>query len=156
PTATTSSPGSAPARCEGGARGVRLLPPSPGRALEGEGRRRRRRGGVTKHEIKSDRCAGETFASLQHALKRCCFTLCHPTPARKSAPTLPFQAGLSHMSEQAEKEGIVPACTLDFLPDREGRRVGAQDVECEPADRCQIFRTIVLSGPAAIFVEEDI
>src|SRR5262245_29898496 len=58
-----------------------------------------------------------------------------PTPARRRrfappcSPTLPFRAGLSHMTEHAEKEGIVPAGSLDFLTHGERSWVSTEDVE---------------------------
>src|SRR5207247_8958639 len=45
----------------------------------------------------------------------------------------PLWAGLSHMVQKLDEKGIVPPCTLDFSAHRSGARVGAEDVEDEPA-----------------------
>src|ERR1700748_3681327 len=39
-----------------------------------------------------------------------------PSPSPPSLPSrpAPFRAGLLHMSEEGQKEGVVPACAFDF------------------------------------------
>lgn len=60
------------------------------------------------------------------------------------------------MTEHAEKEGIVPAGSLDFLTHGERSWMSTEDVEGEPAKDGQVFWSIVLSGAAAILVEDDV
>src|SRR5262249_52071673 len=56
--------------------------------LEGEGRRRRRRGGVTKHDTTPHQ---SPLSRFRHAVERCCFNVLVTPPRRaKSAPTLPL------------------------------------------------------------------
>src|SRR2546421_333375 len=68
----------------------------------------------------------------------------------------PFLAGLSHMTEHAEEEGVVPAGTLDFAPDRGVVRVSSQDVEGEPAQGGKVLGSIVLSGTIVVLGELNV
>src|SRR6266581_9636236 len=56
--------------------------------------------------------------------------------------TLPWRAGLSHMVQKLDEKGIVPPSTLDFSAHRSGARVGAEDVEDEPAQDGQVLRGV--------------
>src|SRR5438046_9340629 len=60
------------------------------------------------------------------------------------------------MAEGSQEEGIVPAGTLDFTPDRGAIGVGPQDIEGEPAQDGKIFRGIVLTGAVGVLGEMDV
>lgn len=64
--------------------------------------------------------------------------------------------GLSHLAEHAEEEGIVPAGTLYFAPDRGAVRMSPQNVEGELAEDSEVLGGIVLSGSIAILVEMNV
>src|SRR5580700_11532154 len=69
---------------------------------------------------------------------------------------LPTRAGLSHLGEHREKEGVVPASVLDFAA--YGSLVGmrAKNVECELAQNSEVFGAIVSAVAGAVFVEDDV
>src|SRR5690242_18073741 len=80
-----------------------------------------------------------------------------PAPAAYPSPHPPPQgAGLSHMTEGGQEEGIVPACTFDFAADRGAVGVGPQDVECEPAQDSEVFGGVVLSSAVGVLGEVDV
>src|SRR5262245_11401687 len=65
-------------------------------------------------------------------------------------------AGLSHLTEHAEEEGIVPAGTLYFASDRGAVRMGPQYVEGKLAEDSEVLGGIVLSGSIAILGEMNV
>src|SRR5439155_2239290 len=60
------------------------------------------------------------------------------------------------MVQKLDEKGIVPPCTLDFSAHRSGARVGAEEVEDEPAQDGQVLRGVVFSRSAAVLVQDDI
>src|SRR6266581_3576082 len=85
-----------------------------------------------------------------------CWTPLNCSRALGELPSLPVRAGLSHMVQKLDEKGIVPPCTLDFSAHRSGARVGAEDVEDEPAQDGQVLRGVVFSRSAAALVQDDI
>ena len=80
-----------------------------------------------------------------------------PLYTRPNAIALPLVgAGLSHVAEEIEKEGIVPASAFDFLTHGYAVGMRANDVECESSQDREVLRTIVFSGSVAILVEHDV
>src|SRR6266700_854104 len=72
-------------------------------------------------------------------------------------PTLsPQAAGLSHLAEHAEQEGIVPASPLDLLAHGYAAGVDAKDIDSKPSQDGEVLRGIVLPGPIAVLVEDDV
>src|SRR6266567_3697551 len=68
----------------------------------------------------------------------------------------PQGQGYRIWSQKLDEKGIVPPCTLDFSAHRSGARVGAEDVEDEPAQDGQVLRGVVFSRSAAVLVQDDI
>src|SRR5262245_36841194 len=68
----------------------------------------------------------------------------------------PQAAGLSHMADGGQEEGIVPAGTLDFSLDRGAIGVGSQDVEGKPTQDGEVFGCVVLSGAVGVLGEVDV
>src|SRR5450755_921736 len=76
----------------------------------------------------------------------------HPTPSRilRCEPTLPLQAGLSHVAEEVEKEGVVPAGTFDFLAHGYAVWMRANDIDCESSQDREVLGAIVFSGSVGV------
>src|SRR5215831_13072439 len=72
------------------------------------------------------------------------------------APSLPRRAGLSHMTDEAKEEGIVPAGGFDLLAHGHVRWVGSDDVDREAAKNREIFRSVVLPAAVGILREDDV
>ena len=70
--------------------------------------------------------------------------------------TPPASVGLSHMTEHPQKEGVIPACGLDFLAHRYGRRMRFDDVGGEPSQDSEVLRCVVFSRSAAVLIEDDV
>src|SRR5271168_1970689 len=68
----------------------------------------------------------------------------------------PCGAGLSHVTEEVEKEGIVPAGTLDFLSHGYGVGMRANDIDRKSSQDREVLGTIVFSGTVAILAEHDV
>ena len=65
-------------------------------------------------------------------------------------------AGLSHVGDEVEEEGVVPSSAFDFLTHGGRIWMRANDVDCEaPQDR-EVLGTVVFSGSAAVLVEHDV
>src|ERR1700737_2789715 len=71
-------------------------------------------------------------------------------------PASPQGAGLSHVAEEIEKEGVVPSGTFDFLAQGYSVWMRANDIECESSQDREVLWSIVFSGSFAILVEQDI
>ncbi len=68
----------------------------------------------------------------------------------------PLRAGLSHMSDDGEQEGIVPSCALDFASDGGLVWVAPEEVEGELSHQSDVLGAVVLAVAGSIFVEHDI
>src|SRR5579872_743228 len=79
-----------------------------------------------------------------------------PRQRRLSHHLSPFTAGLSHMTEYGQKEGIVPAGAFDFAPNGSAVWMGSQDIESEPAESGEVLGSIVLARAIAILGEVDV
>src|SRR6202140_3506308 len=86
-----------------------------------------------------------------------CATNTRSTPCRCELPNLsPQAAGLSHMAEGCDEEGIVPASAFDFAPQGGSIWVSSQDVEGEPAQNGEVLGSIVLARAVAVFGKMDV
>src|SRR5262245_9967523 len=72
------------------------------------------------------------------------------------APTLPWKAGLSHMSKEFVEEVFAPHRATHFAADGSGERMRSQDVLREPADYGKIFWRVVFARSRVVLVEYDI
>src|SRR5476651_1438797 len=68
----------------------------------------------------------------------------------------PARAGLSHMADCLQKEGVVPACAFDFAAYRGLKRKRLQDVECDLSHKGKILGRVVLSRPILVLGEMDV
>src|SRR5262245_19244417 len=75
---------------------------------------------------------------------------------RRASRPSPPTAGLSPMTEHAEEEGIVPACTLDLLAHGCAAGERSDDVDGEPAQGREIFWSVVRSGAIGVLAEDDV
>src|SRR2546425_10770477 len=81
-------------------------------------------------------------------------------PSLRCAPlqaaTLPHRAGLSHLSHQLEKIGVVPGGAHHLSADRILFTVCAQSIAADSANQGKIFRTVILAGTALILLEDHV
>ena len=68
----------------------------------------------------------------------------------------PLWAGLSHVADEIEKEGIVPTGAFDFLTHGYPVWMRSNDIESESSQDREVLRGVVFSGSVAILVEQDI
>ena len=68
----------------------------------------------------------------------------------------PHGAGLSHMTEHAQEEGVVPPRAFDFLAQGRGRGVTADQIEGELSEDSKVLGRVVFASSVAILVEDDI
>src|SRR4029077_3645446 len=66
------------------------------------------------------------------------------------------KAGLSHMGEDIEQEGVVPSGLFDFLGHREASGMVTYDIGREPPQSCEVFGGGVLPGSVGVLGEDDI
>src|ERR1700752_5258029 len=71
-------------------------------------------------------------------------------------PPSPQGAGLSHMTEDSQEEGIVPDGAFDFAADGCASGMGSQDMEGKPAHSGEVLRSIVLSRAIPILGKMDV
>src|SRR5262245_19406006 len=76
--------------------------------------------------------------------------------ASHTVPSPPAGAGLSHLGEHTEQEGLVPARAFDFAADGSFVGMCAKHIERELAQNGQVFRSVVFAIARAILVEDDI
>jgi hypothetical protein len=71
--------------------------------------------------------------------------------------TLPRKgAQLSHLSEEADQEVVVPACVLDLTSDRSLVGVGAKQVEGQFSQDGQVLWSVALAVSGPVFVEDHV
>src|SRR5207245_1729456 len=79
----------------------------------------------------------------------------HPARAARDRPS-PSRAGLSHVADELEKEGIFPASALDLLAHGDAGGVSANEVDRVPPQGRKVFGTVVFSGSAGVLAEDDV
>src|SRR2546430_11693223 len=75
--------------------------------------------------------------------------------ARLAVPS-PLVAGLSHLSHQLEKIGVVPGGAHHLSADRILFTVCAQSIAADSANQGKIFRAVILAGTALILLEDHV
>src|SRR3979490_340848 len=66
------------------------------------------------------------------------------------------KAGLSHMADCLQKEGVVPACAFDFAAYRGLMRNRLQDVECKLSHEGKVLGRVVFPRSIAVLGEMDV
>src|ERR1041385_3877292 len=66
------------------------------------------------------------------------------------------KAGLSHVAEEVEEEGIFPTGAFDLLANGDAGRVGSNDIDRGAPQDSEVVGTIVFSGSRGVFAEDDI
>lgn len=65
-------------------------------------------------------------------------------------------AGLSHMAEHGEEEGVVPSGALELLLHGALGGMVSCNVEGELSEQGEVLRGVVLAAAGAVFVEDDV
>src|ERR1700744_4877303 len=68
----------------------------------------------------------------------------------------PARAGLSHMADHSQEECIVPSGPLDLAAQRCGMGMRSHDIEGEPAQDGEVFRSIVFPRAIGVLREMDV
>src|SRR5690349_13753346 len=71
-------------------------------------------------------------------------------------PPPPLRAGLSHLGEEGEQEGIVPSGAFDFSAERSLVRMRSENVEGQLSQNREVLRSMVLAVSGAILVEDNV
>src|SRR5437660_11835270 len=68
----------------------------------------------------------------------------------------PLAAGLSHMTEDCQEEGIVPASALDSASQGGSIWMSSQDVEGEPAQNGEVLGSMVAARAVGVLGKMDV